>query len=68
MRWTLHSVIVVIRDNDYTRVLLYPYYTTLITGRGVPPKVCGLQSLIVVDEWPSEVGRYQVDTRKTWLV
>ena len=35
LRWTLHLVIVTIRDNkDYIRVLLYSYYTT-ITGWGV---------------------------------
>ena len=35
LRWTPHPAIVVIRDNqDYIRVLLYSYYTT-ITGWGV---------------------------------
>ena len=35
LRWTLHPVVVTMRDNrDYIRVLLYSYYTT-ITGWGV---------------------------------
>ena len=35
IRWTPHRVIVTIRDNnDYVRVLAYPYYST-IAGWGV---------------------------------
>ena len=37
-RWTPHPEIVTIRHNrDYTRVLLYSYYTTITGWRG-PPK------------------------------
>ena len=38
-RWTPHPVIVIIRNSqDFFRVLLYSYYTS-ITGVGGPPKM-----------------------------